>query len=89
MPEIFDEDFNKPSTSGIKKSQLRIALSTVSRECDRSGVSDRSAAKIASTVLKDRMISENETSNIIDRSKIRGGRSKNRISLQKIGKTET
>ena len=71
LPEIFDEDFNKPSTSGIKKSQMRIALSTVARECDRSGVSDRSAAKIASAVLKDiGMISENETSNIIDRSNL-------------------
>ena len=69
---------------------MRISLSTVARECDRSGVSDSSAAKIASAVLNDiGMITENETSNIIDRSKIRRERSKNRISLQQIGKTET
>ena len=50
-----------------KKRGLSLALA-----CDRTGVSDRAAAIIASSVLKDvGIISSNDTSGVIDRSKLR------------------
>lgn len=69
-----------PSTSNV---QMRRTLSTLARECDRASVSDRAAAKIATAVLTDfKLISPNNTSNVIDRSKIRREREKFRDSLQ-------
>lgn len=89
------EDFckmqNVPSTSsGIKSSQMRKCLPTLALECDRSGVSDRSAARIASAVLKDfGIVLTNETNNVIDRSKIRRARKRQRNALQTSGTLET
>ncbi|CAH1107737.1 unnamed protein product [Psylliodes chrysocephalus] len=49
-----DDDFinqNLPSTS--KNTQMRTKLSRLSLVCDKHGISDQSAAAIASAVLKD------------------------------------
>jgi hypothetical protein len=66
-----------------KKSQMRLDLSTVARECDRHGVSDRCAASLVSAVLQDvGMINEHDSSMVIDRSKIRRERKRVRKNLQ-------
>lgn len=60
-------------------SQMRLALPSLAQACDRTGVSDRSAAIIANAVLKDvGLISKEEKSKIIDRSKIRRERKRAR-----------
>ncbi|KAK4880508.1 hypothetical protein RN001_008654 [Aquatica leii] len=77
------EDNNTPSTSSgisnksrasltITYAQMRKTLPTVARECDRWGLSDRSAAAVCSALLQDLVIvTENDTASVIDRSKIR------------------
>ena len=59
-----------------KQSQMRLTLSNVARECDRQtdrhGVSDRCAASLVSAVLEDvGLIHDQDSSMVIDRSKIR------------------
>ena len=52
-------------------------LPTLARECDRWGVSDRSAAALASAVLVDcGIIDAHDSSDVIDPSKIRRERQK-------------
>ncbi|GBM71664.1 hypothetical protein AVEN_268967-1 [Araneus ventricosus] len=54
------------------QSQNRLDFPTLAMECDRYGVSDRTAASFASAVLQDIGIAhEGETSNVLDRNKIR------------------
>ncbi|KAJ8928633.1 hypothetical protein NQ314_018777 [Rhamnusium bicolor] len=64
-----------PSTSSsihLESSQMRKSLPTLPRECDRWGLSDRGAAAISSALLQDLgIVTSQETSSIIDRSKIR------------------
>lgn len=61
----------------------RFNLPSLALACDRTGVSDRSAAIIASSVLKDiGIISLNDASGVIDRSKLRRERTKVREALQ-------
>lgn len=75
---------SKQETKKIKsKEQNRIQLNSFPQICDRYGLSDRSAAAIASAVLHDvGIISEDNTTNVIDRSKVRRARTKKRESLQ-------
>lgn len=82
---------NEPSTSsGVKSFQMRKSIPTVALECNTTSISDRSAARIASAVLKDfGIVSESEKSNVIDRSKIRRERKRERNLLQIAGKRET
>lgn len=52
--------------------QMRTPLANFAAECDRHGVSDRSAAKLATAVLQDLgIIHEDDKSKIIDRNKVR------------------
>lgn len=71
---------HKASPPNKKK---RLNLTSLALACDRTGVSDRAAAIIASSVLKDvGIISSNDPSHIIDRSKLRRERTKVRSTLQ-------
>ena len=55
-----------------KQSQMRLTLSNVARECDRYEVSDLCAASFVSVVLQDvGLIHDQDSSMVIDRSKIR------------------
>ncbi|KAK4871935.1 hypothetical protein RN001_016059 [Aquatica leii] len=64
-------------------SQMRLHLPTLAEACNRTGISDRSAA-IVSAVLKDvGIISDTDTSKVVDRSKVRRERIKNRTNLTK------
>lgn len=73
------EIFNAPSTS-----QMRTKLPFLAQACDRTGVSDRSAAILVNAALKDMgLITAEESSKIIDRSKIRRERVKTRKNLKK------
>lgn len=77
------------SSSGTGKtsssSQMRLHLPTLAEACDRTGISDRSAAIIVSAALKDvGIISDTDPSKIVDRSKIRRERIKSRAKLTKI-----
>lgn len=65
----------------IKKKKKILNLPSLA--CDRTGVLDRAAAIIASSVLKDvGIISSNHLSHVIDRSKLRRERTKVRSTLQ-------
>jgi hypothetical protein len=69
----------------IKKRRYKQYLPTLARACDRHGVSDRSAAAIATAVLQDfGLISKADTSNVVDRNKVRRARQKKRIELQML-----
>lgn len=71
------EDFeNEPCTSNVlyrpSTSQMRLQLPSLAQACDRTGISDRSAAIIVSAVLKDvGIVTKEDPSKIVDRSKIR------------------
>lgn len=63
--------------------QMRMQLTCLAKACDRTGVSDRTAATIASAVLEDvGIIKESDKDHVIDRMKIRRQRRKARSSLQ-------
>lgn len=64
--------------------QARIKLPQLAAACDRTGISDRSASMIVSSVLQDiGLISRQDSSKVIDRSKIRRERKKYRTDIQK------
>lgn len=72
-------ELSQPSTS-----QMRVHLNKLALVCDRAGVSDRSAAMIASAVLQDvGIVNEKDKSKVIDRNKIRRARKKNRSTILK------
>ena len=73
----------KSQTYSVKNSHMRSNLSNLARECDRHGVSDRAAAALASAVLADvGIVHNNDSSMVIDRSKVRRERVKGRRQLQ-------
>lgn len=81
---VMENKNSKPSTS-----QMRIKLPSVASICDRTGVSDRAAATIASAVLQDvGIISTSDMSKVIDKNKIRRERKKNREELVKKSDNE-
>lgn len=68
-----------------QKMAMTVRLPSLAKACDRTGVSDRAAAIIASSVLQDMgIVSPNDTSKVIDRSKIRRERSRTRQELTKL-----
>jgi len=63
-------------------SQNRLPLPSLATVTDRYGVSDRAAAAIASSVLEDvGLIQSNDTSMVVDRSKLRRQRCKTRAKI--------
>lgn len=81
----FPEVVPTPSTSKEvgKKPQMRIRLTTFAKTCDRHGISDRSAAALASAVLDDiGIVTPEDRSKIIDRSKVRRERRRTRSTLR-------
>jgi len=61
---------------------IRRRMPALARACDRHGLSDRSAAAIASAVLEDfGLVTADNFSNVIDKSKIRRERKKTRSEL--------
>lgn len=65
-----------PSTS-----QMRIKLPNLAKACDRTGTSDRSAAILINAALTDMgLLTKEDSSKIIDRSKIRRERTRARAS---------
>ncbi|CAG9826869.1 unnamed protein product [Diabrotica balteata] len=77
-PSVANIDLpSKPSCS-----QMRIELPTLGTICDKYGISDRSAAAVATAVLKDvGIICDSDTSKVIDKNKVRRARQKNRNIL--------
>lgn len=78
------------SNPSLKKTQqMRDKLKNLATTCDRTGVSDRSAALIVNAALLDlNVISTVDSSKVVDRSKIRRERQKIRKELQSIEKHE-
>lgn len=82
-----DPDFQFPRFSSsqadcLKTKQMRLSLSATALTSDRFGVSDRATAAIASSVLKDvGLVTDSNTSLIVDRSKIRREKEKCRAKL--------
>lgn len=69
--------------SSATNSQMRLPLPTVARICDQFGLSDRTAAAVTSAVLQDvGLITDNNTNLVIDRSKVRRARQKNRSDMK-------
>jgi len=65
------------------KSQMRLELRTVARECDRHGVFDQCAASLVTADLQDvGMVNKRESSMVIDRIKIRRERKRVKKKLQ-------
>uniref|UniRef100_A0A6P7H0Q8 Uncharacterized protein LOC114348899 n=1 Tax=Diabrotica virgifera virgifera TaxID=50390 RepID=A0A6P7H0Q8_DIAVI len=80
-----EDRVDTPSTS-----QMRIKLPSVAQACDRTGVSDRTAAIIlVSAALEDiGIITTEDSSKIVDRSKIRRERAKARFHLKRKDKED-
>ncbi|KAF2893366.1 hypothetical protein ILUMI_12807 [Ignelater luminosus] len=82
-------DIGVLEAKGPSSRQMRDKLLLVAPACDRTGISDRSAAIIAFAVLRDvGIISEEDPSFIVDRSKIRRERSQMIQSLQNNNEIE-
>ena len=65
-----------------RSDKMSAHLPALAAACDRTGVSDRAAAVLVSAVLQNmKMVSPNERSKVIDRSKIRRERTKVRKAL--------
>lgn len=74
-----DSDFDVPERLKEKKQKVDMDMSLLAEVCDRTQVSDRAAALIASATLKGAgLISESERELVIDRNRIRRGRSNER-----------
>ncbi|ESN92992.1 hypothetical protein HELRODRAFT_165142 [Helobdella robusta] len=70
----------RPSPSNFRKS---VKLPNLAQACDRTGISDRSASLLVNAVLQDlQIITKTNSSQIVDRSKIRRERTKRRAHLQ-------
>ncbi|GBN38542.1 hypothetical protein AVEN_98490-1 [Araneus ventricosus] len=74
---------DSPSTS-----QMRTTHSNVAQACERAGVSESAAIPI-NVALKDiAVINKDDSSKVVDRSKIRRGRKKTRSDLERKKKEE-
>lgn len=63
--------------------QMRTRLPNLAKACDRTGISDRAAAIITSSVLKDLgLITETDGEKVIDRNKVRRERKRSRNALK-------
>jgi hypothetical protein len=81
-----DYELNKSSVSGTP-ARLKRDLPALARACDRHGISDRSAAAIASAVLQDfGLILPEDQGNVVDRNKVRRARQRKRNNLQQNNK---
>lgn len=82
-----DEDFVSPKEPKPKKQkmfQMRHSLLHTAKVADLTGVSSRTAAKIATAVLEDmRLITKDDAVKVVDKNKIRREVNKNRLRLQK------
>ena len=83
-----DSDFERhlqtrcTKRQGTRQQKITEKLPSLALTCDRYGVSDRVGASIASAVLKDtKIITEENTEEVIDRSKIRRERKKTRTQV--------
>lgn len=73
----------KPCKQKKETLQMRKKLKNLATACDRTGVSDRSAAIIVNAAMLDlNVISSENSSKVIDRSKLRRERQKVRVGLQ-------
>jgi len=78
------------STSVDSASRNIYKFPALARACDRHGLSDRSAAAIATAVLEDiGVVTAVDSSNVIDRSKIRRERKRKRSQLQHTQESKT
>ena len=74
-----DEWQGESNTIQKKKKQMRAALPTLAAACNRHGVSDQAAATLATAVLQDmQIVHQGDTTQVIDRSKVRRERYKKR-----------
>lgn len=88
IPKSLKRRKRTPSPSQ-KHSRKNLHLPALASACDRTSVSDRAAAIIASSVLHDiASTSEADSSYVIDRSKVRRERLKQRKSLQQSASSE-
>ena len=86
-----ESNINKKIKKYSMEKKLRnTQMSAVAEACDRTGISDRSAALICTSLLEDLgVISNDNPSDIIDRSKIRRAREHNRqIETKRKNKVE-
>lgn len=72
-----DSEHYSAESSKIVQPRIQKQLPNLARTCDRYGLSDRAAAAVASAVLQDfGIVTSENISNVIDRSKLRRERSK-------------
>jgi hypothetical protein len=80
--EAHDNSLAVTPSSSVK-SLSRRKLPTLARACDRYGILDRSAAAIATAVLEDYgIVTANDSSSVIDPSKLRRERKRKRIEIE-------
>lgn len=81
MDENYEE--SEPEAGTKPPWQMRIKLENTALTCDRFGISDRAAAAVASSVLKDvGIVTNDDHSHVVDKSKIRREKKAKRRELQ-------
>lgn len=75
---------NEPSTSGLSRCKNnKIPIPVLATMCDRYGISDRSAAAVATAVLQDfGLVTSKDKSLVIDKNKVRRARETVRHDMQ-------
>src|SRR6218665_2078978 len=83
---MFQNQLRLSQSPIAKVKKMTKSLPSLAKACDRTGVSDRSAAVLATSVPHDLgIVSPIDQSKVIDRSKIRREHRKNRKELQQNG----
>lgn len=81
--QLYDSSCKNASTYDSSVQLLRRDMPALARACDRHGMSDRSAAAVASAVLEDcGLVTADDISNVIDKNKVRREREKTRRKLR-------
>lgn len=80
----FNLQLDSPSTSRARTDLRGVDFRNLAEACDRTGVSDRCASFLVNAVLQDLgVVSRNDPSKLLNRSKLRRERKRRRTELKK------
>ena len=88
MSDSKSSEYNVPATPKRRQKRPLPDISVLAEACDCTGVSNRAAAALASSMLQGTgVITENDASSVIDKNKIYRARKKHRINSVALNKT--
>ena len=88
MSDSESSEYNVPATPKRRQKRPLSDISVLAEACDCTGVSNRAAAFLASSMLQGAgVITENDASSVIDKNKIYSARKKRRMNSVALNKT--